>query len=82
MNNDRERYYQTKMALAVKLSEDTVYQPVIVWNIEQYNKTNSDWQKKRHYDSINALMRVAVGNHWSCGKCGVNQYGFWSKEEE
>tara|TARA_Y100000296_G_C4948584_1_gene145088 strand:- start:240 stop:476 length:237 start_codon:yes stop_codon:yes gene_type:complete len=78
MNNDRERYYQAKMALAIKLSEDTIYGGAVKCIAEMYNKDKDN----RHMRSIDALMRVAVGNHWSCGKCGINQYGFWSKEEE
>ena len=70
-----EEYYQAKMALAIKLTKDTVYDEVIVWHVEQYNKTKDI----RNIRSIDALMRGAEGSDWFKGKCGVNQYGVWVK---
>ena len=70
-----EEYYQAKMALALKLSEDTDYEQVIIWNVEQYNKTKDI----RNMRSINVLMNNFYGRNWSCGKCGVNQHGVWVK---
>ena len=75
MDSDREEYYQAKMALAIKLTKDTVYNEVIVWNVEQYNKIKDI----RNIRSINALMRVVVGSDWFKGKCGINQHGVWVK---
>tara|TARA_R110002020_G_scaffold30851_2_gene96937 strand:- start:1477 stop:1725 length:249 start_codon:yes stop_codon:yes gene_type:complete len=82
MNSDREKLYQARMALAIKLSEDTVYAPIIALNVDMYNRADSDWKKKKFYGGINALMKAIVGSHWSCFECGINQYGFWSREEE
>ena len=79
MDSDREEYYQAKMTLAIKLSKDTFYADAITWNVDGYNESKDI----RHIQAINALMQVVTGSsHWSCYDCGINQHGFWNKEEE
>lgn len=75
MDSDREELYQAKMALAIKLSKDTVYADAITWNVDGYNESKDI----RHIQAINAIMKVFHGSHWSCGKCGINQHGVWVK---
>tara|TARA_R100001244_G_C5066760_1_gene110308 strand:- start:232 stop:456 length:225 start_codon:yes stop_codon:yes gene_type:complete len=74
MDSDREELYQVKMALAIKLSKDTIYGDAIKCIVDDYNKYKDD----RHMKSINAIMKVLTGtSHWSC--CGINQHGVWVK---
>ena len=79
MDNDREKLNEARMALALKLSKDEVYYDVILWNVKRYNESNIDSDKKKLMKSINVLMRVIFGRHWSCYKCGINQHGVWVK---
>ena len=78
MNSDREKLNQAKMALAIKLSKDTAHEKAVAWNVDGYNESKDI----RHIQAINALMQAFHGSHWSCYDCGINQHGFWSKEEE
>jgi len=75
MDSDREELYQAKMALAIKLSKDTVYADVIAWNVHGYNESKDI----RHIQAINALMQAVTGKGWSNRKCGINQHGVWVK---
>jgi len=76
MDSDKEEYYQVKLALALKLSKDTAYEDVIVWQVDRYNESKDI----RHIQAINVLMKTLTGNsHWSCYKCGINQHGVWVK---
>lgn len=76
MDSDREKLNQAKMALAIKLSKDTVYADAITWNVERYNESKDI----RHIQAINVLMQAVTGtSHWSCYNCGINQHGVWVK---
>jgi len=62
---------EDRMALAIKLTKNTIYSEVIERIVNMYNKDKD----KRHMQSINALMPMATGNsHWACyHKSGVEE---------
>jgi hypothetical protein len=54
---------EEKMAIAIKLSKNTIYGDVVKCIVDKYNKDKD----KRHMHSINALMPMATGySHWAC----------------
>ena len=75
MDSDREEYYQVKMALAIKLSKDTIYADAIAWIVDDYNESKDI----RHIQAINALVQAITGKGWFNRKCGINQHGVWVK---
>jgi len=78
--DQREQYYQAKLALALKLSEGTIFENAIQLQCDAYNKNDDTRTKERIIAAINAMMtRITGSRHWSCYKCGINQHGVWVK---
>jgi hypothetical protein len=54
---------EDRMALAIKLTKNTIYSEIIKSVVDMYNEDKDE----RHMQSINVLMPMATGNsHWAC----------------
>ncbi len=75
VDSDKEEYYQAKIELAIKLSENHAFSDAIKANADMFNQHKDI----RYINAMNALMKVMTGNnHWACN-IGRNQHGVWKK---